>query len=109
MGAWAILWQRDRPTTHTMVGMADHDDGAETDSTNPILDEHGDVRSRFVELWNLRTSGGAGAVAIDAAWQPIANLLDGHASADAAAAYPTLLKPDSAETPKKTDGAHPAE
>ena len=50
MGAWAILWQRDRPTTHTMVGMADHDDGAETDSTNPILDEHGDVRSRFVEL-----------------------------------------------------------
>jgi len=82
-----------------MVGMADHDDPPDSDSTDPILDEHADVRRRFVELWNERTSGDAGAVAIDAAWQPIADLLDGHASVDAAAAHPTLLKPDGAEAP----------
>lgn len=89
--------------------MADHDDPPETDSTDPILDEHSDVRRRFVELWNERTSGDAGAVAIDTACQPIADLLDDHASADTAAAHPTLLKPDSAEAPKKPNSAHPAD
>lgn len=102
--------------------MADHEDGAENHITNPILEEHGDVRHRFVELWNVRTSGDAGALALDAAWQPIANLLDGHARADATAAHQVLPKPgldqavgaevarqDGAEPRRRTSNTHPAE
>lgn len=74
-----------------MVVMGEHD-GDAADITDPIRDEYGDIRRRFVELWNLRTSGDAGALALDAAWQPIAKLLDGHAGVDAAVSHPSLLK-----------------
>jgi hypothetical protein len=59
--------------------MADKDDRVETETTEPIADEHEDVRRRSVELWNELTSGDAGALA--AAWQPVATLLENHASA----------------------------
>ena len=61
--------------------MADKDNGPENDITDPTSEEHGDVHRRFVELWNVRTSGDAGAIALDSAWQPIANMLENHAGA----------------------------
>ena len=83
--------------------MADKDDRVETGTTEPIADEHGDVRRRFVELWNERTSGDASALA--AAWQPVATLLEDHASTQAEAADPALLKEGSGETPTSRPGA----
>ena len=59
--------------------MADKDDRVETETTEPIADEHEDVRRRFVELWNELTSGDGGA--LTAAWQPVATLLKNHAIA----------------------------
>ncbi len=56
--------------------MADNDDRPENDTTDPTSDEHGDVHRRFVVLWNERASGDAGALALDSAWQPIANMLE---------------------------------
>ena len=47
--------------------MADNDDGFENDITDPTSEENGDVHRRFVELWNERTSGDAGAIALDSA------------------------------------------
>ena len=47
--------------------MADNDDRGKTEINEPILEEHGDVRRRFAELWNERTSGEAGAVDLAAA------------------------------------------
>lgn len=61
--------------------MTENDAGAEDEISDPTGEEHGDVRRRFVELWNARTSDDAGAIALDSAWEPIANLLEGHASA----------------------------
>jgi len=72
--------------------MSDNDDRAKTEITEPILDEHADVRRRFAELWNERTSGEAGAVDLAAAWQPVASMLEDHASAQAEGADPVLLK-----------------
>jgi len=91
-----------------MVGMADHHDRAEADVTDPTHNDpthndHGDVRRRFVELWNVRTSGDAGELALDAAWQPIANLLDGHASDDPSAADPNAIEQDSDQAPKESN------
>ena len=82
--------------------MADNDDRVETETTEPIADEHGDVRRRFVELWNERTSGDAGDLA--AAWQPVATLLEDHASAQAEVADPALPKERSGETPTSRPG-----
>jgi len=70
--------------------MADNDNRADTDITDLILDEHEDFRRRFVELWDLRPSGDTGAIA--AAWQPLADLLEVHASAEEEIFYPVLLK-----------------
>jgi hypothetical protein len=61
--------------------MADNDDGPENAITDPTSEEHEDVHHRFVELWNERTSGDAGAIAHDSAWEPIANMLEDHAGA----------------------------
>ena len=61
--------------------MADNDDRGKTEINEPILEEHGDVRRRFAELWSERTSGEAGAVDLAAAWQPVASMLKDHASA----------------------------
>lgn len=61
--------------------MAENDVGAEDEVSDPAGEEHRDVRRRFVELWNIRTSGDAGANALESAWEPIANMLQGHAGA----------------------------
>jgi hypothetical protein len=83
--------------------MADNDDRVETETTEPIADEHGDVRRRFVELWNERTGGDASA--LTAAWQPVATLLEDHASAQAEVADPSLLREGIGETPTSRPGA----
>ena len=87
--------------------MADNDDGPENDPTNPTREEHGEVRQRFVELWNDRASGDEGAVALDSAWQPIANLLEGHASAETEA-NPALPKEVSDGATEGTNDKQPA-
>ncbi len=56
-----------------------------------------------MELWNERTSGDAGAIALDAAWQPIANLLEGHADVETEVANPVPTEDGSDEVP----GSHP--
>ena len=89
--------------------MADNDDGPENDITDPTSEEHGDVHRRFVELWNERTSGDAGAIALDSAWQPIANLLEGHASAETGVANPVSTKEGSDGATEGTNDAQPAE
>ena len=85
------------------VAMADKDEPVETEATEPNADENGDVRRRFAELWNERTSGDAGDLA--AAWQPVAVLLEDHASAQVEDADPALLSEDSGETPTSRPGA----
>ena len=89
--------------------MADNDDGPENDITDPTSEENGDVHRRFVELWNERTSGDAGAIALDSAWQPIANMLEGHAGAQVKGADPGLLREGSEGATEGTNAAHPAE
>jgi len=89
--------------------MADNDDGPENDITDPTSEEHGDVHHRFVELWNERTSGDAGAIALDSAWQPIANLLENHAGAQVEGADPVLLREGSDGATEGTNDAQPAE
>jgi hypothetical protein len=81
--------------------MADNDNA--TDITDLILDEHGDFRRRFVDLWDLRHSGDTGALA--AAWHPLANLLEVHASAEEEIFYPVLLKRGGDEAPEETNDA----
>jgi len=89
--------------------MADNDDGPENDITDPTSEENGDVHRRFVELWNERTSGDAGAIAVDSAWQPIANMLEDHAGAQVKGADPGLLREGSEGATEGTNAAHPAE
>jgi hypothetical protein len=62
-----------------------------------------------VELWNERTSGDEGAIALDSAWQPIANLLDSHADAEVEGADPDLIRKDSDGATEATNESHPAE
>jgi len=83
--------------------MADHDNRAEIDITDLILAEHEDFRRRFVELWDLCHAGDGGALA--AAWQPLANLLEVHASAEEEIFYPVLLKRGSEEAAEETNDA----
>ena len=83
--------------------MADKDEQVETETTEPIANEHGDVRRRFVELWNERTGGDASALAAD--WQPVATLLEDHASAEAEVADTDLPMESSGETPTLPSGA----
>ena len=92
-----------RPVTPRLVGMADNENRTETDITDLILDEHGDFRRRFVELWDLRHSGDPGAVAV--VWQPLADLLEVHASAEEEIFYPVLLQRGSDEAPEETNDA----
>ena len=95
--------------TCRLVGIGDNDDRTQTEITEPILDEHGDLRRRFVELWYERTSGDTGAVALSAAWQPLENMLENHASAQADVARPVLLREGSDEASNGTNDAHPVE
>lgn len=83
--------------------MADKDEPVETEAIEPIADEHGDVRRRFAERWNGRTSGDAGDLA--EAWQPVATLLEDHASAQVEVADPALLSEDGGEAPMSRPGA----
>lgn len=89
--------------------MADSDDRPENDITDSTSDENGDVHRRFVELWNERTSGDAGAIALDSAWQPIANMLEGHAGAQVEGTDPALLREGSDGATEGTNDTHPAE
>jgi hypothetical protein len=73
------------------------------DITDLILDEHEEFRRQFVALWDLRTAGEASA--IGAAWQPLADLLEVHASAEEEIFYPVLLKRGSDEAPDETNDA----
>jgi hypothetical protein len=73
------------------------------DITELILDEHEEFRRHFVGLWNLRRAGDAAAIA--AAWQPLADLLEVHASAEEEIFYPVLLKRGSDEASEETDDA----
>jgi hypothetical protein len=68
-----------------------------------ILDEHAEFRRQFVALWDLRPRGEAERIA--AAWQPFADLLEVHASAEEDILYPVLLKRGSDEAPEETDDA----
>jgi hypothetical protein len=73
------------------------------DITDLILDEHTEFRGQFVALWDLRPSGEADNIA--AAWQPLADLLEVHASAEEDILYPVLLKRGGDEAPEETDDA----
>src|SRR3981081_890979 len=87
------------------------DDGAarpaetlgDPDITGLILDEHGEFRRQFVALWDRRPV--ADPHAISAAWQPLADLLEVHASAEEEIFYPVLLKRGSDEAPEGTEDA----
>ena len=89
--------------------MADHDDRGKTEINEPILEEHGDVRCRFAELWNERTSGEAGAVDLAAAWQPVASMLEDHASAQDESADAVLPREGHDDTPEEDVDSTPAE
>jgi hypothetical protein len=88
--------------------MADNDEETENDIADPTSEEHGDVHGRFVELWNERTSGDEGAIALDSAWQPIANMLESHADAEVEGADPVLIREGSDGATEATNEAHPA-
>ncbi len=87
------------------------DDGAarpaetlgDPDITGLILDEHAEFRRQFVALWDRRPA--ADSHAISGAWQPLADLLEVHASAEEEIFYPVLLKRGSDEAPEETEDA----
>ena len=87
--------------------MADNGDRPEND--DPTSDEHGDVHRRFVELWNERASGDAGALALDSAWQPIANMLENHAGAQVEGAGPALPMEGNDGATEGSNDTYPAE
>lgn len=87
------------PRNPQTAGKADKEDRVETETTEPIADEHADVRRRFVELWNERTSGDAGDLAT--AWRPVATLLENHASSQADAVDPALPEEAVARRPRR--------
>lgn len=60
--------------------MGENNDQAEATGADPILDEHRDVRRRFVRLCNERTCSDPGEPTLAAAWQALANLLENHAT-----------------------------
>jgi len=101
--------QNDHPATCILLGMADNDDRGKTEINEPIPEEHGDVRRRFAELWSERTSGEAGAVDLAAAWQPVASMLEDHASAQDEGADPVLLKDGHDDAPEEAVDSRPAE
>ena len=89
--------------------MADNDDRRNTEINEPILEEHGDVRRRFAELWNERTSGEAGAVDLATAWQPVASMLEDHASAQDERADAVLPREGQDDTPEEAVDSRPVE
>ena len=89
--------------------MADNDERGESEINGPILEEHGDVRRRFAELWNERTSGEAGAVDLAAAWQSVASMLEDHTSAQDENADAVLLKDGHDDAPEDAVDSRQAE
>ena len=85
--------------------MADKDEQVETETetTEPIADEHGDVRRQCARSTAPQTGGDASALAAD--WQPVATLLEDHASADAEVADTDLPMESNGETPGLPSGA----
>jgi Hemerythrin HHE cation binding domain len=83
--------------------MADHENRTEADITDLILDEHDAFRRRFVALWDLRPTGDP--VALATVWQPLASLLEVHASAEEEIFYPSLLKRGSDQASEETNDA----
>src|SRR5664280_2448288 len=79
--------------------MADNDERGESEINEPILEEHGDVRRRFAELWNDRA----------AAWQPVASMLEDHASAQDENADAVLPMEGHDDTPEETVDSRQAE
>ena len=73
------------------------------DITDAILDEHAEFRRQFVVLWDLRP-GGEDEI-IEAAWQPLADLLEVHAKAEEDIFYPVLLERGGDDAPEETDDA----
>jgi hypothetical protein len=73
------------------------------DITNLILDEHEEFRRHFIALWDLRPAGDSDAIL--AAWQPLADLLEVHASAEEEILYPALLKRGGGDASDETDDA----
>jgi hypothetical protein len=73
------------------------------DITDLILEEHEVFRRHFVALRDLRHSGDTKAIAD--AWEPLADLLEVHASAEEEIFYPVLLRRGSDEAPEETDDA----
>jgi len=60
------------------------------DITRLILQDHETLRRHFADLDDAQASGEAEA--IEAAWQPLADLLDLHAEAEEQVFYPRLLE-----------------
>jgi hypothetical protein len=89
--------------------MADNDERGESEINEPILEEHGDVRRRFAELWNDRASGEGGAVDLAAAWQPVASMLEDHASAQDENADAVLPMEGHDDTPEEAVDSRQAE
>jgi hypothetical protein len=73
------------------------------DITDSILAEHAEFRNQFVALWDLRPEGEREVV--EAAWQPLADLLEVHAKAEEDIFYPVLLKRGGEEASEETDDA----
>ena len=73
------------------------------DITGLILDEHEEFRRQFVALWEMRPTADAKGIAAE--WQPLADLLEVHASAEEEIFYPVLLKRGSDEASDETDDA----
>ena len=73
------------------------------DITDLILDEHAEFRRQFVSLWDLRPESDADGIA--AAWQPLADLLEVHASAEEEILYPVLLRRGGDDATDETDDA----
>jgi hypothetical protein len=91
----------DLQAARTLVDMVDSEDRAQSEVTDPILDEHADVRRRFEQLWNRRASGDEGALDLAAAWQSLAKLLQSHTSAASTVAAPDPLKDSASQTPAR--------
>lgn len=73
------------------------------DVTDLILVDHERFRREFLLLWDLRVAGDEEAIA--AAWTPLAELLEVHASAEEEIVYPVLLHRGGGDAAAETDDA----
>lgn len=71
-----------------------------TDITDLILAEHDEFRTRFTQLWVMRSEHHLAARAV--AWRVLADLLEVHAKAEEEILYPVLLKRGGDDAPAET-------